>query len=317
MHPVSYHTSGYGANTLTHLSGKAAPCAVCEVPEVTDTLTVSGSTECPVMYVKEYHGWLMTSHYTHNRRDSVCVAVDAVASPNGYVSHPSRYMALYPMEFEGVNGHKHDSQVMCAVCSRCVDCPVWAPPEPEAEAEEVMDQSTPPQPGSSYVEYGKKQCSAEGAATLYAGFVATGYYVHEGSTPDSLCVAADQFVKRERSLSNRTTNNDAARLYPVKSQIDGYGAGFARDIHSHVIPCAACFVPDRSAYVNVGSAKVGFLHSRRTRALIRPFRLSPPTNARPYTHRTLTSVKLTLPTRRRVCRCHAVIGWRDDNQPKY
>ena len=31
----------------------------------------------------------------------------------------------------------------------------------------------------------------------------------------------------------------------------------------------------------------------------------------------LVCFELTLPTRRRVCRCHAVIGWRDDNQPKY
>ena len=96
---------------------------MCEVDASTDVITVTGSTVCPDNYVREYYGWTMGSHYTHARQETICVAVDAVASP-----HDIRTGApalVYPTEMDGAYGsHEHDGEITCAVCSRCVgaDC---------------------------------------------------------------------------------------------------------------------------------------------------------------------------------------------------
>ena len=71
---------------------------MCEVKKATDVITVTGSTDCPLMYVREYYGWTMSPHYTHKKGEAVCVDVNAEPSPTSKPAWGSSYMAMYPVE---------------------------------------------------------------------------------------------------------------------------------------------------------------------------------------------------------------------------
>ena len=106
----------------------------------TDVITVEGSTRCPPYYVREYFGWLMSAHNGHRHRiRATCVDANAEAPP-GYnitysstLNHVGKYAAFYPMEMDvEIGAYQSQSEMVCAVCSRCVDCPVYEDPSQAA-----------------------------------------------------------------------------------------------------------------------------------------------------------------------------------------
>lgn len=49
------------------------PCAVCQSTGRTSHVMIPAKTECPYGWVREYFGYLMSSHYEHKRTEWVCV----------------------------------------------------------------------------------------------------------------------------------------------------------------------------------------------------------------------------------------------------
>jgi hypothetical protein len=105
---------------LVSLDGSDANCVVCEVPRP-EQLMIPGQTTCPMGWALEYAGYLMSSNYTQNRQDWVCV--DAAAEAAGSATSQNGHL-LYPTEAEcgslpcQTGGYVQDREITCAVCTK-------------------------------------------------------------------------------------------------------------------------------------------------------------------------------------------------------
>jgi hypothetical protein len=120
IYGTEFKTSGYGVAGLVSLDGSDANCVVCEVARP-EQLMIPGQTTCPTGWALEYAGYLMSSNYTQNRQDWICV--DAAAEAAGSSTSQSGHL-LYPTEAEcgslpcQTGGYVQDREITCAVCSK-------------------------------------------------------------------------------------------------------------------------------------------------------------------------------------------------------
>ena len=71
----------YEVNTVNpfkkNLHNHEAPCVVCYVSSRGSMLMMPARNDCPSRWTEEYHGYLMTEYYGHNKqRDFICVDED-------------------------------------------------------------------------------------------------------------------------------------------------------------------------------------------------------------------------------------------------
>ena len=125
-------TSGYVYSTEYKLSFNPlkknlfqhdAPCVVCFVKSRASMLMMPARNDCPSGWTVEYHGYLMTEYYAHNKqRDYICVDEDAEAIPGSKTSKDGAL--LYPVEGQCFPGqlpcgpYVHGRELTCAVCTK-------------------------------------------------------------------------------------------------------------------------------------------------------------------------------------------------------
>ena len=66
----------FDKNLLDH----NAPCAVCYVDSRGSMLMMPARNDCPSGWIEEYHGYLMTSHYTHKTKKNSSVLIEIRSS---------------------------------------------------------------------------------------------------------------------------------------------------------------------------------------------------------------------------------------------
>ncbi|XP_028519315.1 short-chain collagen C4-like [Exaiptasia diaphana] len=78
MTGTEYQVSDNTALLPKNLQHHDAPCATCHVTTRGSKLMVPGTYECPLGWHREYYGYLMTAHYSHNHpTDFICVDENA------------------------------------------------------------------------------------------------------------------------------------------------------------------------------------------------------------------------------------------------
>ena len=162
---------------------------------------------------------------------------------------------------------RHNTEIVCAVCSRCVDCPEVERVEPivtadlndttaaEDDVSSAAAGTGEPQPGSSYTEWGVNACSNQMVQTVFSGVATAALYTEDGGPSDVVCQPNDP--AREDTQNNNRNNQDGGYLYLLNyaSNIQDYGVKLAREVSNRIIPCAQCFVPDAVVFDNHGSAE--------------------------------------------------------------
>ena len=111
----------YELSFKKNLHDHDAPCAVCYVESRGSMLMMPARNDCPSGWSKEYHGYLMTEHYSHkNQKDFICVDRDAEAIPSSSASKNGALLYLV----EGKCGqlpcgpYVAGRELTCAVCTK-------------------------------------------------------------------------------------------------------------------------------------------------------------------------------------------------------
>merc|ERR1712096_35063 len=97
--------------------------------------------------------------------------------------------------------------------------------------------------GSTYIAWGWTKCpSVSGTKTVYTGWSGGGYYQHQGSGTNYICMAD---VPEWGSYNNG--NQDGALLYQTEYEVSGYGVngGGIKGQHDREMACAVCIVEKR------------------------------------------------------------------------
>jgi len=104
-----------------NLHNHDAPCVVCYVKSRGSMLLMPARNDCPSGWNEEYHGYLMTAHYSEkNQKDFICVDEDAEHVPGSKRSDNGAL--LYPVEGQCVSlpcgPYVAGRELTCAVCTK-------------------------------------------------------------------------------------------------------------------------------------------------------------------------------------------------------
>ena len=105
-----------------NLQDHNAPCAVCYVDSRGSMLMMPTRNDCPSGCTEEYHGYLMTSHYTDkNQKEFICVDRDPEFIP-GTQANTNGALMMYFVECTcGRNlpcdPYVSGRELTCAVCT--------------------------------------------------------------------------------------------------------------------------------------------------------------------------------------------------------
>jgi len=122
MYGTEYRVDEYNGDPFKRsLHDYDAPCAVCYVKSCGSMLMMPARNDCPYGWTEEYHGYLMTSHYTdHNPKDFICIDADPEYVP-GTQSFKNGAL-LYPVESAcgtlPCGPYVADRELTCAVCTK-------------------------------------------------------------------------------------------------------------------------------------------------------------------------------------------------------
>ncbi|XP_019617288.1 PREDICTED: short-chain collagen C4-like isoform X7 [Branchiostoma belcheri] len=100
------------------------PCAVCYVPTRGSKLMIPARNTCYSGWTREYHGYLMASHYSHaGSKEYVCVDEQPEAVPGAHANHNGAL--FYPVEARcgslpcSPHGHYVEGrELTCVVCTK-------------------------------------------------------------------------------------------------------------------------------------------------------------------------------------------------------
>ena len=117
---TEYEVNQFNPFVRKNLHDHDPPSAVCFVRSRASMLMMPARNDCPSGWTEEYHGYLMTDHRSHTRRDFICVDENAEYIPGSGANKNGAL--LYPVEgFCGslpclpyVNGR----ELTCAVCTK-------------------------------------------------------------------------------------------------------------------------------------------------------------------------------------------------------
>jgi len=117
VYGAEYYTTATDHN-FAQLDDQEVPCVVCYTPH-TNIIMIPAKNTCHPGWILEYSGFLMTGHYTHHRRDYVCMDGEAEPLDDSY---GEQYGALFYF-VEGTCGslpcgpYINGYELTCAVCS--------------------------------------------------------------------------------------------------------------------------------------------------------------------------------------------------------
>ena len=116
------YESGSFPGFSNNLQNHDAPCAVCYVRSRGSQLMIPATNTCPSGWTREYHGYLMTSHWGHaHSSEFVCVDAGAEVVPG---SHRGTDGALlYVVQASCDHGlpckpYIHGHELACVVCTK-------------------------------------------------------------------------------------------------------------------------------------------------------------------------------------------------------
>ena len=118
VYGVEWEASGYGVAPLAGFQNYDARCGQCLVTGNSATLMVPGTVACPAGWARQYWGYLMSSHYTQQKSEFVCVANNPTANGSNGSSDGNLW---YPVETElGAlqPPYVQNRELVCAVCTR-------------------------------------------------------------------------------------------------------------------------------------------------------------------------------------------------------
>ena len=83
LNSVEYETFGTSSTPFRNVKEHNMPCAVCHTDTKNVVLMIPAQHSCPTGWNNEFHGYLMTEykHADRQRRDTICVDVNAEATP--------------------------------------------------------------------------------------------------------------------------------------------------------------------------------------------------------------------------------------------
>ncbi|XP_077998536.1 uncharacterized protein LOC144451536 [Glandiceps talaboti] len=116
-----YQTHSFGP--MSQLADHDPPCSVCRITTRTTVLMIPARNVCPDSWTREYYGYLMAAHYSHEgRTEFICVDKSAKARPATRISQDGAL--LYPVEgiCSNTGGlpcdpYVNGNELTCAVCT--------------------------------------------------------------------------------------------------------------------------------------------------------------------------------------------------------
>ncbi|XP_071964545.1 uncharacterized protein [Antedon mediterranea] len=88
--------SPFSTDNAEVLHDQDATCAVCYVPSRNVKMMLPARRTCPENWTREYHGYIVSSHYQHQRSEYICVDEAPEARPGSYVN--TEGVRLNPVE---------------------------------------------------------------------------------------------------------------------------------------------------------------------------------------------------------------------------
>ena len=96
--------------------------------------------------------------------------------------------------------------------------------------------------GVTYIQWGRKQCSATGVQTIYSGVAAGSHYSHYGGAANTLCLPLDPTWGYYKD-----GNQGASYIYGAEYQLNNGIQPFAnKGLHNYDVPCALCYAPQKN-----------------------------------------------------------------------
>ena len=120
IYGTEYETSGFKGFT-NDLHDHDAPCTVCYVTSRGSQMMIAATNKCPSGWTKEYHGYLMTAHYSHaHSTEYVCIDVDAEVIPgtHGNVNGATLYNVQGSCGALPCKPYIHGYELTCVVCTK-------------------------------------------------------------------------------------------------------------------------------------------------------------------------------------------------------
>ena len=98
-------------------------------------------------------------------------------------------------------------------------------------------------PGSTYVRWGRNNCSGNGTELVYAGFAAGSNYKDSGAAANYICLSPEPLWGHFND-----TNNAGAKVMGVEYELDVAARGdttafFHKQLHNEDAPCSVCRSP--------------------------------------------------------------------------
>ncbi|VDI70608.1 Hypothetical predicted protein, partial [Mytilus galloprovincialis] len=242
------------------LNQKEIPCSVCYQQRRSAVLMIPGRKTCYKGWNSEYHGYLMSDHKTHHRRDYACVDINAEPLDNlnggasGALFYPLRTNCgslrcppytdsnLRNISFQfshDKDGKNQDVFVVCDIClSNCIAGFF-------GYSYFILFISL----GVTYVRWGKKNCP-KGADTVYTGQAGGNYQAHKGGGVNYLCLPNDPENGQHQSYDN-------AQGYGGEYEVSSTSkpSGWSGSMGSKEVPCSVCYRKQRSAVLMIPGRK--------------------------------------------------------------
>ncbi|XP_062504360.1 collagen alpha-5(IV) chain-like isoform X2 [Corticium candelabrum] len=105
--------------------------------------------------------------------------------------------------------------------------------------------AAPVSPGTSgvtYIQWGRKQCSATGVQTLYSGVAAGSHYTHSGGGANTQCLPLNPIWGYSKS-----GGQGASYIYGSEYQLEhGIQPFINKGLYEHDVPCALCYAATKN-----------------------------------------------------------------------
>ena len=116
------YSAEYESYIGTNYVNYNVPCAVCHVPIRVAVLMIPGKITCPPSWTREYYGYLMAEHYSHNHPAMFeCVDVYPESIPGSYLnSNGPLFYHVEPVCTTGglCSPYINYKEVTCVVCTK-------------------------------------------------------------------------------------------------------------------------------------------------------------------------------------------------------
>ncbi|CAH1779824.1 unnamed protein product, partial [Owenia fusiformis] len=104
----------------TWLHNHDAVCAVCRVPDRSSHFMLPAMKSCPDTWTKEYNGYLMSQHYTHQHSEFICIDEAPEADAGGHADKNGGLLYVVEAKCGSLPcpNYQDNMELTCAVCTK-------------------------------------------------------------------------------------------------------------------------------------------------------------------------------------------------------